>query len=240
MQPQVLLFDIDGTLLKAKGAGRRALNRAFEYCLGAPGAIDHVDLQGMTDPLIVKAGLSHVGEPEDAQTIAKLLSQYLLYLEEELSDETSTVILPGVVELLTWLSVSTAPIAIGLGTGNIEAGAKAKLGRVGLNSYFAFGGYGSDHELRSEVLRIGAERGARLLGRSLQQCRTLVIGDTFRDIDAARAIGAECLAVATGGCNADELRQHGATLTTRTLAEAAVYRFFGPIDAPHPVVFYAE
>lgn len=240
MQPQVLLFDIDGTLLKVHGAGRRAINRAFVHCLGVEGAIDHVDLQGMTDPLIVKAGLSHVGAPEDAATIATILSHYLLYLEEELSDENTAVVLPGVVELLTWLRDSNAPVAIGLGTGNIEAGAKAKLGRVGLNSYFSFGGYGSDHELRSEVLRIGAERGARLLGRPLQQCRTLVIGDTRRDIDAARAIGAECLAVATGGCNVDELRHHGATLTARTLTEAAVYRFFGQLDAPLPQVSYAE
>ena len=186
----------------------------------------------MTDPLIMKEGLSGLGQPESPEVIERLLAQYLVYLEEELAKADSAEVLPGVVELLTWLRRADSPTAIGLGTGNVEAGAKAKLARVGLTSYFGFGAYGSDHEVRSEVLRIGAERGAHLLRQPLVTCRTLVIGDTRRDIDAARAIGAECLAVATGGCNADELRHHGATMTVNTLAEPGVYHFLTGMTAP--------
>jgi phosphoglycolate phosphatase len=73
-----------------------------------------------------------------------------------------------------------------------------ELSRVGLHERFAFGGFGSDHETHSELIRIGAERGAALLGAPLSACRVVVIGDTPKDIAAARAVGAESLAVATG------------------------------------------
>jgi phosphoglycolate phosphatase-like HAD superfamily hydrolase len=224
-QPRVLLFDIDGTLLNVHGAGRRAINRAFEQRFGTKGTVDHVELQGMTDPLIIKAGLSALGQPERPEMIEQILTLYVRYLQEELTETDSAELLPGVVELLDSLRNADTPTAVGLGTGNVEAGAKAKLERVRLAQYFAFGGFGSDHELRSEVLRIGAERGARYLERPLADCRTLVIGDTRRDIDAARAIGAECLAVATGGASMKDLLEYGANYVTRTLAEPGVYRY---------------
>jgi phosphoglycolate phosphatase len=225
MQPHVLLFDIDGTLLNAHGAGRRAANRAFKFCFGRSGVLDHVEMQGMTDPLIFKSGLRTVGAEENDETLERVLAQYLTYLDEELSHDDNVVLLPGVIELLDWLSSLSGPIAIGLGTGNLETGAKAKLDRVGLSSYFSFGGYGSDHEIRSEVLRAGASRGAQQLNVALSSCRIVVIGDTRRDIDAALAIGAECLAVATSNCPLDELRRHGATLATPTLTDPSVRRF---------------
>jgi phosphoglycolate phosphatase-like HAD superfamily hydrolase len=98
-----------------------------------------------------------------------------------------------------------AGAALGLGTGNIRAGARAKLERVGLFERFAFGGFGDDSENRTELLRVGAERGARALDVSLSECRVVVIGDTPRDVAAAHGIGALCVAVATGGSTAAEL-----------------------------------
>ncbi|MGC4070729.1 MAG: HAD hydrolase-like protein [Polyangiaceae bacterium] len=224
-RPLILLFDIDGTLLHAHGAGRRAISRAFERLLGAPGAIDTVDLQGMTDPLILKAGLAAIGASHREDLLDALLETYLASLEHELLSDSSVTVLEGVTEMLSALPTMGLPIAVGLGTGNVEAGARAKLGRCGLSSHFDFGGYGSDHELRSELLRIGAQRGAARLGRPVEQCRTLVIGDTRRDIDAARAIGAECLAVGTGGVALDALLAHGATCAVKTLSDPRAYAF---------------
>ena len=88
--------------------------------------------------------------------------------------------------------------AVGLGTGNVEEGARLKLDRVDLCRHFSFGGYGSDHADRAELLAIGARRGRARLGVGDGPCRVVVIGDTPKDIAAARAIGAESIAVATG------------------------------------------
>jgi phosphoglycolate phosphatase-like HAD superfamily hydrolase len=90
---------------------------------------------------------------------------------------------------------------VGLGTGNIERGARIKLERVDLNPRFGFGGFGCDAEDRGELLRIGAERGAARLGVARAACRVVVIGDTPLDIAGARAIGAEAFAVATGAAD---------------------------------------
>jgi phosphoglycolate phosphatase-like HAD superfamily hydrolase len=226
-KPLVLLFDIDGTLLHAHGAGRRAISHAFDQLFGAPHAIDELELQGMTDPLILKAGLSAIGQPPRHDLVEKLLELYLLQLQVELLADASVTVLDGVVEMLNWLPTSGIPVALGLGTGNVEAGAKAKLDRVSLTSHFSFGGYGSDHELRSELLQIAELRGERLLGLPRESFRTIVIGDTLRDIDAARAIGAESLAVGTGGVSLDALLDHGATFAVKTLSDPQAYRYLG-------------
>lgn len=74
----------------------------------------------------------------------------------------------------------------------------AKLKRVGIHERFDFGGFGDDcDELRPELIRRGAERGAAKLGKALNDVRVVVIGDTPKDVSAAQAIGAESIAVAT-------------------------------------------
>src|SRR6185436_4340956 len=95
-----------------------------------------------------------------------------------------------------------------------------KLGKVGLFERFAFGGYGSDHEHRPTLIRTGALRGAEQLGVPLEGCRVVVIGDTPSDVGAAQAMGAECVAVATGSFSVDALRGAGATWAFASLASA--------------------
>jgi phosphoglycolate phosphatase-like HAD superfamily hydrolase len=104
-----------------------------------------------------------------------------------------------------------AGAAVGLGTGNLRDGARLKLSRVGIFERFAFGGFGSDHEDRAALLRVGAERGAGLLGAPMAECRVVVIGDTPKDVAAAQAIGAECIAVATGSFTVAALAACGPT-----------------------------
>lgn len=219
--PTVLLFDVDGTLLSAGGAGRRALERAFATACGSAEPLRGIRFNGMTDPGIVRAGLERLGRAVDATLVAAVLDDYLARLGEELAGGGAIAVHAGVVELLDALA-SEAHLAIGLGTGNLRAGARMKVARAGLDGRFGFGGFGCDHEQRPELLRIGAARGASRLGRALADCRVVVIGDTPLDVAAARAIGAESLAVATGGCTMDELRAAGATWTVADLTAPGV------------------
>ncbi|HSO32352.1 MAG TPA: HAD hydrolase-like protein, partial [Labilithrix sp.] len=113
-------------------------------------------------------------------------------------------------------------IALGLGTGNVKRGAYAKLARGALDAPFAFGGFGCDAEDRTELLRVGAGRGAAALGVPLADCRVVVIGDTPKDVAAARGIGAECIGVGTGGFAPAALRDLGAQNAFATLEEDGV------------------
>jgi phosphoglycolate phosphatase-like HAD superfamily hydrolase len=120
------------------------------------------------------------------------------------------------------LAPHSRSVAIGLGTGNIEPAAYLKLRRVGLDGYFRFGGFGSDHRLRSEILRTAATRGSQQLGRQLSECDTIVIGDTFHDVDAALEIGARAVCVGTSGIALDQLLARGARHVFETLADPRV------------------
>jgi phosphoglycolate phosphatase-like HAD superfamily hydrolase len=204
-----LLFDIDGTLIDSTGTGRVALEDAFEGLYGRRDAISSFRLDGMTDPAIVRQGLQVIGAEVSDATIAKVLDAYLARLEHHVT----TIPLeryrvhPGVRATID--RAHTAGHAVGLGTGNIVPGAKIKLSRVELFERFDFGGYGSDAEDRPTLIRRGAERGAQRLGVPLSRCRVVVIGDTPKDIAAAHAIGAQCLAVATGRYGVAALAEHG-------------------------------
>ena len=217
-RPTVLLFDIDGTLVTTGGVGRRAVERAFARRHGRPEACSLVRFDGMTDRSITRLGLQAIGvEPSDA-TIDALLATYLRELEDELRLSTPETyrVHAGVHTAIE--AAAQRGMALGLGTGNVQEGARLKLEHVDLYRHFSFGGFGSDHELRVELIRHGAERGARQLQRPLAECRVLVIGDTPKDVDAARGIGAESLGVGTGSFSAQQLLEHGATYAFDDLA----------------------
>lgn len=220
-RPTVLLFDVDGTLVLAGGAGKRAVTRAFAEVLGVRDALAATDFRGMTDLALFRAGLQEAGQQHDPALVATLLATYLAHLGPELQASAAFRVLPGVRELIAALS-GRAHLAVGLGTGNVERGARMKLAHCGLDREFAFGGFGDDAEDRTELLRVGAARGADKLGAPLAACRVVVIGDSPRDVLAARGLGAECLAVATGGHPTTELTALGATHAVESLAADGV------------------
>lgn len=217
-RPAVLLFDIDGTILDSGGAGRRAMERAFEACTGRRDACLHIRFAGMTDPAIALAGLGAVGAQRDESAVQALIDAYLAALADEVPRAPGYRVHEGVVEALD--RAAEAPrVAVGLGTGNVREGARLKLGRAGLFERFRFGGFGCDHVDRAVLLSIGAARGAAALGASLESCRVVVIGDTPKDVAAARALGADCVAVATGGYTVSDLSAAGATLAVPDLRD---------------------
>lgn len=210
-RPTVLLFDIDGTLVTTGGVGRRAVERAFERAHGRADACSLIRFDGMTDRSITRLGLQAIGVAPTDEAIDQVLDIYLGELQAELllsTPETYRVHV-GVPEALA--AASARGMALGLGTGNLERGARLKLEHVGLYHHFDFGGFGSDHELRVELIRTGALRGAQRLGVPVSACRVVVIGDTPKDVDAARGIGAESIGVGTASFSAQQLLEHGAT-----------------------------
>lgn len=218
MKPTVLLFDIDGTLITTGGAGRRAMERAFEVAHRRADALSAVRLDGMTDRLIARMGLRAIGAEDSEAAIDRLLEAYLGVLQEEVArvEDARYRLHAGMSAALD--AAEQARCAVGLGTGNLREGARVKLARVGVWHRFAFGGFGDDHEDRAALIRRGAERGAEALGVRLEAARVVIIGDTPKDVAAAKAMGAESIGVGTGGFTAAQLEESGATWSFDTLA----------------------
>lgn len=217
----VLLFDIDGTLVSTGGCGRRAIERAFERTFGSrPGAFDF-PFDGMTDRAIVRGALRRSDLPHGDAEIDAFLPTYIEVLEEEVATAPYYRLHRGMREAVDH-ALGHAEVAVGLGTGNIREGARLKLERVGIYDAFSFGGFGCDHEDRNLLIRRGAERGAERLGAPLSECRVVIIGDTPKDVAAARAMDAECIGVGTGSFGPAQLLACGATMAFRDFGEDGV------------------
>ncbi len=204
-RPTIYLFDVDGTLMTFHGAGRVAYRRALRDLVGRADDLLDFSFAGLTDKGLVRKALQRADTPVDDVLIEELLQRYADYLPEAIKGSDFKTH-PGVHDLLDRLH-QLDDVAIGLGTGNIEQGARLKLSYATpeLNDYFSFGGFGSDAEQRDELLAAGARRGADALGLAVESCRVIVIGDTPLDVRAGRAIGARVVGVTSGGASHREL-----------------------------------
>jgi phosphoglycolate phosphatase-like HAD superfamily hydrolase len=194
------LFDIDGTLLHARRSGRRAFETVFAAQHGIDRACDGVSFGGKTDPaLIDEIFVARKGRPSTIAERAAFLDAYLPLLRADLA-HGGVEVLAGVVDTLAWLAARPG-VLLGIATGNVRAGADAKLAAAGLHGRFALGGYGCDSQLRAELVATAIAR-----GRERAEVReVVVVGDTIHDISAARACGAVACAVATGSDSAEAL-----------------------------------
>jgi len=211
-----VLFDIDGTLLRG-GAGGRALRSALLQIYALPAGSDGVRYAGKTDPQIVREILSYHGQEESFtdEKVSSLFSLYLSYLREELTAGGDFQVLPGAHELVRTLNRKDE-FLVGLATGNIEEGARLKLERGGLESFFSFGGFGSDAEDRTDLIRIAIERGRQKNGHSNPE-KSFIVGDTPRDIVHGKEAGAGTLAVASGNYSLDDLKSYKPDATVESL-----------------------
>lgn len=191
-----LLFDIDGTLIRPHGAGRRAFQHALDDCFSLRPDDEGFDFGGRTDRDILRGLLARAGAEYPAPEVeARFVEAYIFRLREELARGRATIC-PGVPELLEALA-SDGRFHLGLVTGNFVRGAETKLKHLGLWEPFTFGAYGDDHEDRNRLVPIALER-LRALGAELHPARSVVIGDTPRDHACARAAGAPVVLVQTG------------------------------------------
>ena len=138
----LILFDVDGTLLLSGGAGASALNVAFESIYGIPKAMRHVQPHGKTDELIVQEMFtSHLERCGSKSEVKALLDKYVEILPITVRDSKNFHLMPGIPGFAFVSSRAEMTCSMGLGTGNIEEGARIKLSRGGLNQFFSFGGY---------------------------------------------------------------------------------------------------
>jgi len=210
----LLLFDIDGTLLlKATRAHAQAVVEAVRAVYSPEERPDvKIEAAGRTD-LDIARQLALLGgvTPErfDARRDdfrAAAVEAYARLVEDDLSAHVA----PGVIDVLEALAARDG-VRLAVLTGNLEPIARIKLARAGLGDFFerGQGGFGSDHEDRTELPAIARKRAG-----GYPRSKTVIIGDTPRDIACARADGVRCIAIATGPFKASELRDADTVLET--------------------------
>jgi phosphoglycolate phosphatase-like HAD superfamily hydrolase len=204
---RLVLFDIDGTLVRTGGAGVKAFAKVFATEFGATDHFERLKFAGRTDVNLVREFFLYHSIPPTPENFERFFSRYIFWLDHILSI-SKTEACPGVWEFIYDLKELSERPLIGLLTGNIRLGAEIKLRHFQLWEAFEIGAFADDSEERDEIAAIARERGCRVLGKKLQADEVLVIGDTPLDIRCGRAIGAKVLAVATGGATLEELIVH--------------------------------
>jgi phosphoglycolate phosphatase len=194
----LLLFDIDSTLLLAEDATRQAINKTFGEIFGIENPVQNVPFAGRTDPGIFRdVALKLLGRPFQGEEYQMVAERYLELLPGELDRCKSFRLLPGVDRLLPLLA-ARKEIILGLETGNLEPAAYMKLKRGGIDHFFTLGGFGSDSDNRTELVRKAIERARNLNHGSIPDKNIFLIGDATHDIVAGRNAGINTIAVCTG------------------------------------------
>lgn len=200
---RILLWDIDGTLLRSSRAGvfKDYTAPAIEAVFGTAGRLSELSVSGMTDLQIVAEALRDEGFTP-AQIRERMDDLRALYMRE-MQRVTGAVaepfyVLPGVREALE-AARANPRYRSALLTGNLEAAAHLKLRLVGLSHFFQLpGAFGDDSHDRRDLPALARARLSRHLGFELRPSQMIVIGDTPNDIACAKHFGARSVAVATG------------------------------------------
>lgn len=215
----IFLFDIDGTLLLSGGAGRTAMSAALDAHLPLPGAMDGVSCAGKTDPVILDEACGKVlGRAPDEALVEKLHRTYLAHLPGALRDNPSFRLMPGAPQVLRTLS-RRKRTHLTVATGNIEAGARLKLERAGLADLLPLGGYGDEVYHRVEILHRAIDQVRIAFGEGEAGPPWIVVGDTVRDIEAARELGGLVAVLADTTTAKERLMEAGPDLVMDDLRE---------------------
>jgi phosphoglycolate phosphatase-like HAD superfamily hydrolase len=224
---RLVLFDIDGTLIRTGGAGVRAFAKVFETEFQAKDGFERLKFAGRTDRSLVREFFSLHGIPASEENFERFVERYVFWLDHLLHTSRAEVC-PGVIPLLDGLKALPNPPVLGLLTGNIRLGAEIKLRYLKLWDYFETGGFADDHEDRNFIAKAARQRGCRLLRQEIAPEDVVVVGDTPFDITCGRSIGARVLAVATGGAALGDLQTHKPDWLLKDLTQIAPHDLIYP------------
>ena len=199
----LLLFDIDGTLIRPMGVGRRAFERALGE-LYAGRSRQPFPFDGLLDTQIALKTLVAMGIEPTARAVEDLLALYIRRLKDERPPNPEEHLCPGAAALLA--SAPSRGHDLALLTGNVSQGALLKLAFMGLDGHFRagreggdlLGAFGEDAQARAGLVPVAVARCERAFGKRFPPERTWLVGDSPRDVEAARGAGVRCAAVATG------------------------------------------
>ncbi|QIS20085.1 HAD family hydrolase [Nocardia terpenica] len=216
----LVLWDIDHTLIENHGVNKEIYAQAFEFLTGRP-TQHRARTEGRTEPEILRNMLIEHGiEPNSDNMIRMLealdsatLSKFAILRERGHE-------LPGARDALTALQ-SASDIIQSVLSGNIKPNAVTKLSAFALERFIDFevGGYGSDDNVRDNLVAVAQERATVKYGVEFEKSNTVLIGDTSRDVQAGRNGGAHVIAVATGSESAEELQAAGADMVLPDLRD---------------------
>ena len=210
------VFDIDGTLLVTRDLVHyNALNAAMREVYGVNTTIDGITYHGKTDPGILRAALDRAGV--SGEDFDRNLPAALQIIRREVNANASALnpaICCGIPEVLA--SLKSAGKLLGIASGNLESVGWHKIEAAGLRQFFSFGCFSDKHELRVDVFRDAVAEVKSMLGQSARIC---FIGDTPSDIQAARQLDANVIAVSTGTYKREELACHDPDLCVASCGE---------------------
>lgn len=209
---KLLLFDIDGTMLRTHGIGRRSVERALSEICDRPVDSSAIQFSGKTDPQIIREVL--VANGFNGAFLNGLVDEscrrYAELMEHAIRPH-GVEVLPGVRNLIHNLSARD-DVQLALLTGNLEPMAYLKLAAVDLDQYFPFGAFGSDNPDRYKLPNIAVSRAEAYTGQRFEGSDVVIIGDTEHDIGCGREIGAFSVAVCTGRFDRACLNAFGADI----------------------------
>ena len=220
---KLVLFDLDGTLVDAGGCGCRAFVRTMEELYGITPKFEHTFISGRTDldNFSLVYGLIKKGKKPSPAELKKMRAKYLELLPQEVQKSVRLKkykLVPGVKKFLEVLA-KDKDVVLGLGTGNLEQGAKLKLTPCGLDKFFVLGGYGDDGHTREEMLQAAVKRAEKKFKTKFTPDQVFVIGDTHRDIVAAKNCGFHNAVLTTGFGEAQKIQRAAAELEARDFAK---------------------
>jgi phosphoglycolate phosphatase-like HAD superfamily hydrolase len=210
------LFDIDGTLLRDPDrvhfdSFASSVHRVTGFEITLAGILLH----GSTDTAILREAWRQAGIP--AAVLEEQMESILEAMRNTVAErrhEMRVVRMPGVEQALDHLARRGA--ILGVATGNLETIGWIKVEQAGLRQWFRFGGFSDHFPVRSELIGAAADKARELAGRGATIC---VVGDTPRDIEAARANFLSVIAVATGKYTFDELLEYQPEVCASSLAD---------------------
>lgn len=231
---RIVLFDIDGTLLTTAGSAREAFARGLCEAAGRPIGLNGYSFSGRTDPQIARDVLLGNGLEGEAleSAIPAAIRLYLKHFGEGLRGLQEGRLLPGVRQILAALA-ARSDARTALLTGNVEPGARLKLGHFGIAGFFDFAlsCFGSDDADRYRLPALALERARRALGGGIAGADLVIVGDSEHDVLCGRSIGARSVAVGTGWTPAERLRSLGPDFFLEDLSDTR-RAIAGLLDGP--------